>query len=95
VPVSRETVLHIAKLAHIGLSEEEINQMTEQLSSVIDHVARLQEVDTEEIPPTAHALPVENVMREDVLAASWTPDEALANAPHRYDNLFEVQAIFD
>lgn len=95
MPVSREAVLHIARLAHVGLTEDEINQMTQQLSTVIDHVARLQEVDTQDVPPTAHALPLENVMREDELTPSWRPDEALANAPHRHDNLFEVQAIFD
>jgi len=95
VPVSRETVLHIAQLAHVGLNQEEIDQMTEQLSSVIDHVARLQEVDTDHIAATSHAFSLNNVMRDDKVQPSWSPDEALANAPRRHDNLFEVQAIFD
>jgi aspartyl-tRNA(Asn)/glutamyl-tRNA(Gln) amidotransferase subunit C len=95
MPLSRNEVEHVARLAHLGLETDEIDEMTEQLSSIVDHVARLQEVDTSDIPPTAHVLPLENVMRDDEVRPSWPPDTVLANAPHRLDDLFEVQAIFD
>ena len=95
MPLSRSEVEHVAQLAHLGLETSEIDAMTEQLSSVLDHIARLQEVNTADVPPTAHVALVENVMRDDEVRPSWSPDAVLANAPHRTDDLFEVQAILD
>jgi aspartyl-tRNA(Asn)/glutamyl-tRNA(Gln) amidotransferase subunit C len=85
----------VARLAHVGLEAEEIQEMTQQLSSVLDHVAKLQKVDTTGVPPTSHVVPIEHVVREDEVRPSWPVEAVLANAPHRRDDLFEVQAIFD
>jgi aspartyl-tRNA(Asn)/glutamyl-tRNA(Gln) amidotransferase subunit C len=93
--LSRGEVEHVARLAHIGLTEEEIDEFAIELSSVIDHVTRLQRLDTDGVSPTAHVVPIENVMREDEVRPSWPPEAVLANAPRRYDDQFEVQAIFD
>lgn len=95
MPVSRDVVEHVARLAHVGLEPAEIDEFTEELSSVVDHVARLQQVDTSDVPPTAHVFPMQNVMRDDDVTASWSPVAVLANAPQQVDNLFEVQAILD
>lgn len=95
MPVSRDVVEHVAQLAHVGLEPGEIEALTDQLSSVIDHVAKLQEVATEGIPPTSQVVPMENVMRDDEIVPSWPPVAVLANAPHAVDDLFEVQAILD
>ena len=95
MPVDRDTVAHVAALAHIDLSPEELNEFSVELSSVVDHIARLRELDTTSVPPTAHAIPIENVLRDDVVKPSWPPEAVLANAPRRVDDLFEVQAILD
>lgn len=95
MPISKEVIEHVAQLAHLGLEPDEVDEMTAQLSSVLDHVTRLQEVDTSEVPPTSHVVPLQNVMRDDEVMPSWPPNDVLANAPRRVDDLFEVQAIFD
>ena len=95
MPLSRSEVEHVARLAHLGLRPDEIGELTNELSSVLDHVAQLRTVDTTDVPPTAHVALVENVMREDEVRPSWAPAAVLSNAPHRADDLFQVQAIFD
>lgn len=95
MPISREVVEHVARLAHVGLESAEVEEMTAQLSSILGHVARLQEVDTSDVPPTAQIVPMENAIREDVVRPSMAVDDVLRNAPNRYDDFFEVQAIFD
>jgi aspartyl-tRNA(Asn)/glutamyl-tRNA(Gln) amidotransferase subunit C len=69
--------------------------MRSEISGILDHIAILREVDTTDVPPTAFAVPVENIVREDEVRPSWDPEAVLANAPRREDGLFEVQAIFD
>jgi aspartyl-tRNA(Asn)/glutamyl-tRNA(Gln) amidotransferase subunit C len=69
--------------------------MREEISGILDHIAVLSEVDTSDVPPTAFAVPVDTVLREDTVTESWAPQAVLANASRREDNLFEVQAIFD
>lgn len=95
MPISRDEVEHVARLAHIGLSEDEIDSMTVELSSVLDHVVRLQQVDTAGVPPTAQTIPTTNVMRDDVVRQSWSAEQVLANAPREADGFFEVQAVFE
>jgi aspartyl-tRNA(Asn)/glutamyl-tRNA(Gln) amidotransferase subunit C len=95
MPLSRDEVEHVASLAHIGLQPGEVDELTVQLSSIIDHIARLQEIDTTSVEPTAHTLLVDNVMRDDVDEPPWPPTAVLANAPRRADDFFEVQAILD
>lgn len=93
--LSRETVEHVARLAHMGLTSEEIDVMTRDLASVVEHVGLLQAVDTSDVPPTAHMAALQNVTAPDEVRPSWAQHMVLANAPRREDGLFEVQAILD
>jgi aspartyl-tRNA(Asn)/glutamyl-tRNA(Gln) amidotransferase subunit C len=95
MPLSRVQVQHIAELAKLKLSEQETDRMTEQLSAILDAAARLQELDTEAIPPTASVLPLQNVLREDVVQPSLPREDVLANAPDKDDKgeYFRVRAI--
>ncbi len=93
--LTRAQVQHIAELARLELSEEELDRMTEQLSAILDAAARLQDLDTQAIPPTASVVPLENVMREDAVAPSLPREAVLANAPDKddQDEFFRVRAI--
>ncbi len=94
--LTRAQVQHIAELARLQLSEQEIDRMTEQLSAILEHAARLQELDTRSIPPTASVVPLQNVMRDDIVTPSLPREETLANAPDRDSSgeYFRVNAIF-
>lgn len=93
--LTRTQVQHIAELAKLKLSEEELDRMTPQLSAILDHAARLQELNTDAIPPTASVVPLQNVMREDQIAPSLPRDEVLANAPDKDERgeFFRVRVI--
>lgn len=95
MPLSRAQVQHIADLARLELSDEEIDLMTPQLSAILDHAARLQELDTDAIPPTASVVPLQNVMRADQVSPSMSREDVLANAPDKDENgeFFRVRAI--
>ncbi len=90
-----EEVRHIARLARVGLSDDEMPRLQSQLSQILDYFRRLQEVDTENVPPTAHTLAMHNVMREDEPQPSIDKEEVLANAPQREDDRFRVRAILE
>ena len=93
--LSREEVLHIARLARVALTEEEINRMSEQLSNLLEHFEVLQKVDTEGVPPTAQSIDLKSVMREDIVAPSLPVDDVLANAPRREGDCFRVRAVLE
>ena len=93
--LSQEEVLHIARLARVGLSLEDVERMREQLSSILEHFEVLQELDTSEVPPTAYVIPLQNVFREDQSAPSLTQGEVLANAPSLDENCFRVQPVLE
>ena len=93
--LTREEVLHIAQLAHLGLSEDEVPMFQEQLSGILDHFEALRALDTEGVPPTSHPLPLESVMREDEAAPSLPVEDVLANAPNAEDDLFRVRAVLE
>jgi len=95
VKLSREEVLHIARLARVALTEAEITRMSEQLSNLLEHFEVLQQVDTEGIPPTAQSVALQSVMRDDVVAPSLSQDDVLANAPRREDDCFRVRAVLE
>jgi aspartyl-tRNA(Asn)/glutamyl-tRNA(Gln) amidotransferase subunit C len=97
VPIDRATIIHVADLARIGLTEDEIRRFTGQLSVVLEAVERLKTVDTSEIPPTASTLPLVGVHREDVIRPGLTTEQALANAPKggRDGEFFRVQEILE
>jgi aspartyl-tRNA(Asn)/glutamyl-tRNA(Gln) amidotransferase subunit C len=83
-------VEHVAALARLGLTDEEKERMRQQLSSILEHIATLNEVDTSAIPPTAQVITLTNVMRDDIVCPSLPVDAVLANAPRRSGNFFEV-----
>lgn len=93
--LTSEEVLHIARLARIALSEADVQRFAAQLSGILDHFAALAAVDTEGIEPTAHPLPLSNVMRADIVAPSLSQAETLANAPEREDGFFRVRAVLE
>jgi aspartyl-tRNA(Asn)/glutamyl-tRNA(Gln) amidotransferase subunit C len=97
MPIDRATIVHVADLARIALTDEEIERFTGQLSVVLDAVERLKTVDTSEISPTASTLPLIGVQREDVIRPGLTTEEALANAPKggRDGEFFRVQEILE
>lgn len=90
-----EQVEHIAQLARLTLSAEEKALYQEQLSAILEHFEKLQELDTEAISPTATVLPLRSVMREDVPSSSMDREDILANAPEATDGCFEVPAVLD
>ncbi len=90
-----EEVRHIATLARVGLNDDEVSRFQGQLSQILDYFHRLQEVDTEGVPPTAHTLAMRNVMRDDEPRPSSDKEDILANAPERQDDLFRVRAILE
>jgi len=93
--LNRAEVQHITELAKLKLSDDEIAKMTEQLSSILDYAARLNELDTDAIPPTASVVPLSNVMRDDAVEPSLAREDVLANAPDKDDKaeFFRVRAI--
>lgn len=93
--LSREEVLHIARLARIALTEEEITRFSEQLSNLLDNFEILQQVDTEGVPPTAQSVELRSVMRDDTVAPSFPPEDILANAPRREDDSFRVRPVLE
>ena len=88
--IERTQVLHVARLSRLRLSEEEIDTLTGELSSVLDHVDKLAEVDIEGVEPTSHVVPLENVLRDDELRPSLDRGIALSQAPDPHDGAFRV-----
>jgi len=93
--LSREEVLHIALLARLGLSETEVDRLREQLSNILENFEVLQQVDTSDVPPTAHSITLQNVVRDDKVAPSLPPSQVLTNAPKKEENLFRVRAVLE
>jgi aspartyl-tRNA(Asn)/glutamyl-tRNA(Gln) amidotransferase subunit C len=93
--LTRQEVEHVADLAKLGLTEEEIETYREQLSAILEYAALLERLDTDAIPPTATVLPLTNVMRADEPASSLSQADALANAPSATEGYFQVKAILE
>jgi aspartyl-tRNA(Asn)/glutamyl-tRNA(Gln) amidotransferase subunit C len=93
--LSREEVLHIARLARLGLTETEVDRLREQLSNILEQFEALQQVDTTDVPPTAQSIPLQNVTRDDEVADSLPPSEILANAPRKEGECFRVKAVLE
>ena len=93
--LSREEVLHIARLARLGLTEAEVNKVSEQLSNILDNFQVLQRVDTSNIPPTTQSIALKNVVSNDEATPSLSPDQVLANAPQREGDFFRVRAVLE
>ncbi|GGE26497.1 aspartyl/glutamyl-tRNA(Asn/Gln) amidotransferase subunit C [Marinithermofilum abyssi] len=93
--ISREQVEHVARLARLSLTEEEAERYTEQLNDILDFAEKLNELDTDDVEPTSHVLPMANVLREDERRPSLPREKALANAPDQKDGMFRVPAVFE
>lgn len=94
--LTKEEVQHIAILARLGLTQEEIEKYTNQLSSILDYVKQLEEVDTEGIEPTAQVTGLENIMRDDQIdkCGKETQDKLISLAPDSEDNLIKTKSVF-
>ena len=93
--ISREEVEHVALLARLGLTDEEKAKLQAELSSILDYMQALSQVDTSAIPPTAQVIPLRNVFRPDEPEASLSAEEALANAPDREGNFFRFPPVLE
>ena len=88
--ITREEVLHVARLARLELRDDEVERFQGQLSAILDAVSKVSELDLEDVPPTAHPLEIANAWAEDEPHECLTLDEAFANAPDRDDDYFRV-----
>ena len=91
--ISEEQVRHVANLARLGLTDEEVKRMGEQLGAILDSIEKIQELDLEDVPPTANPLNLTNVFRPDEPRTELTREEALSTAPDPVDDLFAVPRI--
>ncbi len=94
MPLTLEEVEHIASLARLRLTEEEKAHYCEQLSAILDYMAKLKELDTAHIEPTATVLPLRTVLRPDTVRPSLLPEEWLANAPEAEGQMFRVPPVW-
>ena len=88
--IDRDQVLHVARLARLRLAADEIDKMSRELSTVLDHIEKIAELDLDGVPPTSHVVEVENVLRTDEPRPSWPRDRALAEAPDAAAGGFRV-----
>jgi aspartyl-tRNA(Asn)/glutamyl-tRNA(Gln) amidotransferase subunit C len=93
--LSRSDVEHVAHLARLGLTEAELTRLEVQLNHILDQYAILAELPTDDIPPTAQTIELENILREDVVRPSLPVEAVLANAPNRQGEFIVVPAILD
>jgi aspartyl-tRNA(Asn)/glutamyl-tRNA(Gln) amidotransferase subunit C len=93
--ISRDDVEHVAHLARLHLTDDEIDRMQTQLSNILEAIETLRDVDTSEVGPTASVIQLENIMREDVATAPMPRDVALANAPLRDDPFLRVPTVLE
>lgn len=93
--LTREDVAKIALLARLELSDQEIDSLGGHINRLLENFEKLTELDTENVEPTSHTVPVHNVLRADVSRPSLTQEEVLANAPERVDGTFEVPRIVE
>jgi aspartyl-tRNA(Asn)/glutamyl-tRNA(Gln) amidotransferase subunit C len=91
--LTRADVEHVAHLARLGLTPDELGRLEGQLNHILDQYAKLAELDTDAIPPTAQTIELENILRDDVALPSLDREAVLANAPERDGDFFVVPAI--
>jgi aspartyl-tRNA(Asn)/glutamyl-tRNA(Gln) amidotransferase subunit C len=95
--ITKKDVEHVARLARLALSEEEKERYTAQLGSILEYIGKLNELDTRDVPPTSHVLPMSNVWREDATEPRHLGDPAdvLKNAPEREGTFFKVKKVIE
>ena len=93
--ISREDVDHVAYLARLGLDEAERERLRAELGTILEYMQVLRGLDTAAIPPTAQVIPLQNIMRPDVVQPCLTVEQVLANAPQREDDYFRVAPVLE
>src|SRR5690348_11898630 len=93
--ISRDDVERVAYLARLGLTEEEKDQLQQQLAAILDSIAVLQELETDHIAPTSRVVALQNVTRSDAVCPSLPTEDVLANAPDRQEGYFRVHAVLE
>jgi aspartyl-tRNA(Asn)/glutamyl-tRNA(Gln) amidotransferase subunit C len=93
--IDQNQVRKVARLARLELTSEEVEEFTGQLCAILDYVEKMNELDTDNVEPLAHCLPITNVLREDQIKESLGNDKTLANAPQRDGEFFKVPKILD
>jgi aspartyl-tRNA(Asn)/glutamyl-tRNA(Gln) amidotransferase subunit C len=88
--IDRDQVLHVARLARLRLSEDEVTRMASELSTILDHIEKISELDLDDVEPTSHVVEVENVLREDEPRPSWPRERILEGAPDVAEGGFRV-----
>jgi aspartyl-tRNA(Asn)/glutamyl-tRNA(Gln) amidotransferase subunit C len=88
--IDREQVLHVAKLARLQLTDDEVERMASELSGILEHVEHIAELDLDGVEPTSHVIALENVLRPDEPRPSWDRDEVLESAPDPASGAFRV-----
>ena len=88
--IDREQVLHVARLARLRLTEDEVERMSSELSSILDHIEKINELDLDDVEPTSHVVEVENVLRADEPRESWPRERILDSGPDTADGGFRV-----
>jgi aspartyl-tRNA(Asn)/glutamyl-tRNA(Gln) amidotransferase subunit C len=88
--IEREQVLHVARLARLRLSDEEVERMAGELSGILEHVDRIAELDLDDVPPTSHVVELENVLRVDEPRPSWPRETMLDQSPDSTSGAFRV-----
>jgi aspartyl-tRNA(Asn)/glutamyl-tRNA(Gln) amidotransferase subunit C len=91
--ISRDEVAHLAKLARLAVTDDELDVFAGQLDQILDSVAKVSEVAADDVPPTSHAVPLTNVFRQDVVVPGLSQQQALAGAPAAEDGRFRVPRI--
>ena len=94
-PLDEITVRHVAELARLNLSDQELKHDANHLSRILDYISQLNELDTTDVVPTTHAISVRNVLREDEIMTSLTTDQAIQNAPLSEDHFFKVPKVLN
>lgn len=93
--LTRDEVLHVARLARVALTDDDVTKFQGQLSQILDHFEALKAIPTDDVPPTTHTLPLSSVMSPDEPRDSLTQDQALANAPYSQDGYVRVRAVLE
>lgn len=93
--ITRDQIEHLAELAYLRLTEDELERVASELDQILDSVAKVQEVTTEDVPATSHPIALRNVFRDDVVRGVLTQEQTLASAPNTENGQFKVPAILD
>ena len=93
--ISREEVIHVARQARVGVSDEDVERLIRQLSNIMENFTALQQVDTGSVPPTSQSIPLLNVMKPDEVRPSLSEEDVLKNAPNREGDFFRIRAVLE